>query len=292
MAVDETKILVPLDGSELAERALIMLTQLGLKPMHVRLISVVTAAARLESPDEAEQLVCDNDVSHAYLQSVITRLASNPDICTLESVVRSGDPASTILEEVIELKADLLVLSSHGRSGFQRLRLGSVSDILIRNAICSTLVVGPRVQAFGAARRLLVPLDGSDTAAAALPQAVRLARMTGSILKLARVVPIPAAGTELGNAAITEAQEEEAGDYLRRVAASVGKGVKVDAEVLEGFADQELVRYAGEQDVDLVIMTSHGRSGWKRAALGSVTDRMVAASSTPVMIVPVPSQAV
>ena len=284
----ETRVLVPLDGSELAEKALFMLPQLAFQPLHLRLIAVINGWGGMDPLAAKDQVVCDSDLATQYLQAVVERLVAEGNVAKLESAVRSGDPALTILDEAEDMKAELLLMSTHGRSGFQRLRMGSIADQVIRHAPCSTIVVGPHVEAFGKLRNLAVPLDGSDLAETALSQALLIARESGGSITLIRVVPVPAAGTDQANVRAADKLEEEAATYLRRVAGRLDHRIQVKTHLLIGSAADELPRFVSEHQFDLTVMTTHGRSGLARAALGSVTDRMIANCIAPLMVVPAP----
>lgn len=130
--------------------------------------------------------------------------------------------------------------------------------------------------------KLLVPLDGTPEAAVALPPARALAKATGSGLVLCRVVPhdIPTEGTDDGDAELLESQ-----DYLTRIAEELrSDGLQVTTVTLTGNVPQAILREGREQAADLIIMATHGRSGLERAIMGSVTERVVAEATVPVML--------
>jgi nucleotide-binding universal stress UspA family protein len=264
-----------------------MLPHLPFQPLHVNLIAVVAGWGGVDPLASEDQVVCDARLSESYLREISDKLVSESHVATAEISVRSGDPAITILDEALKLKPALILISTHGRSGFQRLRLGSVADQVIRLAPCPTLVVGPHVGNFRGWKSVLVPLDGSNLAQAALSQAAQLAREATSSITLVRVVPTPIAGTELVNARAANKWRAEAKDYLTRVRSSL-RNLDVRTEVREGSPGEELPRFIKENDIGLVVMTAHGRTGLGRAVLGSVTDRVIANSETPVMVVPAP----
>jgi nucleotide-binding universal stress UspA family protein len=139
--------------------------------------------------------------------------------------------------------------------------------------------------------RILVPLDGSERATQALSVAARIARATGgSILLTQVIVPIVYDGVGLAPSPIVtpeviEMDQQDAESYLKEVAASpVLAGIATSCEVLFGFPAQQILRYAREQAVDLIVINSHGRTGLTRWVLGSVAQQVTHESATPVLV--------
>ncbi len=138
-------------------------------------------------------------------------------------------------------------------------------------------------------KHILVPLDGSTLAEQALPPATRIARATGGSLLLVQVVPQPI-GYSGGWAPIIagemiEVSMEGASDYLKAVAASqLLAGIETRTEVSLGMAAQYLIAVTGDHDCDLVVLCSHGRTGFTRWALGSVAHSLVHQSAVPVLV--------
>jgi nucleotide-binding universal stress UspA family protein len=150
---------------------------------------------------------------------------------------------------------------------------------------------------------ILVPLDGSDLAEQALAQAEGLARSFGATLHLVQVFSVP---RELVNILevgvgvppsvdpnlnlahlIVEAGRAKIEAYLEGLAARLrDNGIKVETRVLEGVADEKILAYAKDHDVDCIVLTTQGLSGLHRFLLGSVTDRLIRSSEVPVVVVP------
>jgi nucleotide-binding universal stress UspA family protein len=126
-----------------------------------------------------------------------------------------------------------------------------------------------------------VPLDGSQLAQEALPVALSLAEKFRSQLHLVRAIPIPAGENVTG---MLEMMEREATSYLAETARNLDVPSGVRTEVALGPAAAKLIDYADAHGVDLVVVTSHGRGGFSRTALGSVTDRLLG-GPCPVLIV-------
>ncbi len=133
-------------------------------------------------------------------------------------------------------------------------------------------------------RSILVPLDGSRVAEQALPQARRIARLTGASITLVRVVDARALRHDSFSA--QQAPVLEARDYLRRAKRRLAlDGFAVSSEVYYGDAGEGILSAADQVSADTIVMSSHGRSGVSRVLLGSVTERVVHASATPVLVV-------
>jgi len=295
----EFKVLVPLDGSRTAEHSLVYLDALSrLGDLEVRLLSVVDQWTDVRSLNPVEAGQREDNLLSTYLREVSSDIEKHSGIKVDARVVR-GIPASGVLEEANSFKPDLLIIATHGRSGPSRWRLGSVADKVIRGAECDTLVVGPKAVAQerwmeatlkAPFQAILVPLDGSSLAEAALARATSFAEAYGSTVHLVRAVPIPTITDGYpGEAAyiptLMDQMVEGAQEYLKEVASRFGSKVAVKTEVTVGTASAVLEDYSRANGVDLVVMTTHGRGGILRTALGSVTDRLLAVGAAPVLVV-------
>jgi len=200
-----------------------------------------------------------------------------------------------IVAEAKALGADLLVLGSHGRSGFQQLFLGSVAEKVIRRAPCSTLVVPRRaapVEAAGEVRfkHILCPVDFSDSSLDAVASALGLALEADAQLTLLHVVEMPQAisGTaeDLIVVQFTTAMEERA---VTRLEALIPDDARtyctVETAVVEGRAHREILRQASERDTDLIVMGVRGRGAIDRLVFGSTTHGVLHAARCPVLVV-------
>ena len=288
------RILVPLDGSLLAETALASAeTLVRLTGGRLRLISVLEMPPIFAYPEFRSE---DRERAEAYLARVSERMGAHAG-GALDTVVREGHVAAEILAEVLEWSADLIVIASHGRGGVSRLWLGSIADRCIRHAGRPVLLVPSHEQDTEtspepfAIRRIVVPLDGSRLAEGALEPAVELARVSGSPLELLRIVSrsgIPelttsALSQDVHRAIIAEVRAS-AEKYLDETATTLGeRGIRVNPRVVEGLRPaRTILEEAGE---DLVVMTTHGLSGLQRALLGSVADKVAHGAKAPVMII-------
>ncbi len=138
-------------------------------------------------------------------------------------------------------------------------------------------------------RKILVPLDGSAFAEAALAHARTLAECTGAEIVLLRVTVQPvyeyAAPEPVFNRAVYEDTEAEASRYVQRIAAELSaEGFKVSAESCTGPVAETILDYAQEIRADLIVMSTHGRSGLARWFIGSIADKVVRAATLPVLL--------
>jgi nucleotide-binding universal stress UspA family protein len=282
--VTETKVLIPLDGSPLAETALGALEALApLHPLNVRLISVVEAIEGMTKIANDEHLQREEHMLRAYLAGIVERLKSAPHVASIESHVVAGDPVDLIVDEARSFAPDLLVISTHGRSGLSRWRLGSVADGVIRSKSADTLVVGPNSRLRAPVRSILVGLDGSQLAEAALHQAASLAEGFDATLHLVRVIPLPVSTSERYQMYLDDLTAF-AQTYLDNMKEQLSFPGEVITAGRVGSPANRLIDYAAAHDIDLVIVASHGRGGIMRTALGSVAGRLVG-GPVPVLVV-------
>lgn len=215
---------------------------------------------------------------------------------TAATALPVGDPVQEIIVAAERPEDAIIVMATHGRGGMERWLIGSVADKVMRLATRPVLMV-PVPEGDGPARigRLMTPLDGSEAAEAALPLAGELAAALGAELLIVRVerplaLSAPDAGflPEIGR--IEEEAVSAARSYLDHQRAGLPGGVRVETAALLGSPADVLVRLAREKQVDLVVMTSHGRGGLRRLLLGSIADRLIR-SEIPALVVRPPRSA-
>jgi nucleotide-binding universal stress UspA family protein len=289
------KVFIPLDGSKLAESSLSYLSSLrALGEVEPRLFSVVDEYDGFTLPDAEEAIKREHNLLAIYLREVAADLKKHLGL-VCDTRLAYGNPATRILEAIDDFGADLVVISTHGRTGVTRWRLGSVADKVIRGARCNLMVLGPKAaqtaewfaEVSEPFKNILLPLDGSDLAEDAIPIALRFADRYDSTIHLVRAVQIPLYGDisgDIGYPDLMEIMEKSAQQYLDRIAERPGMPPKRRSTVLAGAPALELAAYVEENHIDLVIMTSHGRGGLSRAAYGSVTDRLLG-ECAPVLVV-------
>ncbi|MBI3270344.1 MAG: universal stress protein [Planctomycetes bacterium] len=279
------RVLVPLDGSALSEAVLPHASRIaalfGAEFVLLR-VAPPGGAAGMEAVYTESMLA---DECERYLHETAARLRGTG--LEVRTIVRHGPVAQTIAEEAKAVAADLLAMSTHGRSGVSRWVFGSVTEKVVRLASLPTLLVRPPVRAPATAgeplfSRVLVPLDGSGLAESILtPLAgfleriqaeVNLVRVEGGTQVLVRGQPVP------GRVA---AAQSYLGQLQGRFA---GRGMRIVTECRFGRAADEILRYAEERACDLIAMSAHGRSGVSRLLLGSVADKVLRASPIPVLL--------
>jgi nucleotide-binding universal stress UspA family protein len=268
-------VLVPLDTSQPAELALSFIQALRpLGELRVRLLSVVES--NLDLPAEVEKRR-EVDLA-AYLDYVGEKVESSYGLAT-ERVRRIGLPHVEILDEAAQSDVNLLLMSTHGRTMAGNERLGSVADKVVRGASCPVLLVGPHASVPLRIERITVPLDGSRLAAEALPVARTLADRLGSSLRLVRAVqyPLSVESDSTGSLAaeVVDSLERTAALYLSEAKLELETGRPVETAVLRGAPSEALLSDLRENRPDLLVMTSHGRTGFIKWALGSITDKLI-----------------
>jgi nucleotide-binding universal stress UspA family protein len=271
-------ILVPLDGSKAAELSIDFIT--ALKPLgglRLRLLSVCE--------EDREDLL---KAAETYIDEACARVQSQYGL-PAEGVCRTGVPVAEVLDEARRPEVGILLMSTHGRTiSDDPERIGGVADRVIRGAQCPVLVVGPHASVPLKVDAITVPLDGSRLAAEALPAAKALAERLGARIRLVQVVQAPASldPDAVGSLAadVAESQALTAGLYLAEANLELETGQPVETEVLYGLPAVALVEDLKENRPDLVVMTSHGRGGFMRWTLGSVTERLIRAN-VPVLVI-------
>ena len=293
---DHGPILVPLDGSELAERALPYAVALA-KALGER-VTLLTVWEGTESelganfPSMAMEIEAKaREYFGSYLGGIEAWFADSVPVQTL---VTEGDAVEEIKRAADEIGASALVVATHGRSGIGRWFYGSTASHLLRHSALPVLAVGPhaleRAKADVSFTHIMTPLDGTPLSEAALPDATALASKLGARLSLVRVVrwAVQAYPYTLPDAYIPQVDDElEAGAkaYLRQKEAGV-KSVEVSAFVVRGAIADGLLNFIEKEAVDLVVMTTHARGGLARAALGSVADRVLQGPAPVLLIRP------
>jgi nucleotide-binding universal stress UspA family protein len=269
------RIVVPLDGSELAERAARSAAELAERfGSTITLVTVVEHGA--ESIDVKE-----------HLRDTATRLGREPGDIRVEV---GDDPAREILRVIQERPDTLVCMGSHGRSGLGEALLGSVAKHVIQGTDAPLVLVGPRCrEAPLHFERLMACVDGSSVSEEILPLAASWASSLGMQLWLANVVEPKAAAAlaealeRFGSAPADDVRED---NYLRLVVAELAhQGVEASWDVLHGHDPaRAIVDYANAQALSLLALSTHGRTCWARVAIGSTAAKVVHDSPCPVLV--------
>ena len=282
--------LIPLDGTKLSESAYAMLplvTQLGID--RIRLVAVWESAAEESESGKDEEFSEVTEKGRSYLEAYLAEQAKEVEAkgFKVETVVSIGRPADEILEATQDV--DIIVIATHGRSGIARWWLGSVADEVIKGSACPCLVIGPNVETDlenFQIKRILLPLDGSENAEEAIPLAAFIADKTNAEIDVARAMSLTSVSYDPGmgmySADLVTSMEEAVKAYLQSIEEKL-KGRKVKTTMLMGSSGEMLLEHLKDEPVDLVVSTTHGRTGVKRAALGSTSDRLLHGTA-PVLI--------
>jgi nucleotide-binding universal stress UspA family protein len=291
---DTGPIILPLDGSDLAEGALpyaeAMARALG---TGVRIVTVWEGSEEelnINLPDVARDI---RQAADEHFNGYLEKARANITGVDVTTELRTGAAEQEILRAAEDTSARLIVIATHGRSGISRWVYGSTAGHILRNGSVPVLAAGPHAlentKRDVTVKHIMCPLDGSDLSKSAIPTAVAVAKAAGARLSLVRVVPwaVQAYPFTLPGAYVPQVDdelEEGAKAYLRKIEAEID-GVERAAFVVRGAVTEGLHEFVDKESVDLVVMSTRARGGLARAALGSVADRMLQ-SSAPVLMVP------
>jgi nucleotide-binding universal stress UspA family protein len=207
-------------------------------------------------------------------------------------IVELGDPRTTIVDQTISKRADLVVIGTHGRRGFKRLLLGSVAEMVLREASCPVLTVPPHASAVVSDevtfKSILCPIDFSPSALQALRVALDLARQSNGLVTLLHVVEWLPEG-ESAYFTFPEYREDvvtDARERLRQLVTQESRTwVEIDQVAVFGRAHRQILRAAETKPADLIVMGAQGRGGVGLALFGSTTQEVVRGARCPVLTV-------
>jgi nucleotide-binding universal stress UspA family protein len=295
------QLLVPLDRSALAEQALGQATAIVRKARAALDVVLVHEPLPFAGFADAPWNSAQWQDEHKYLETIVQELATGASIDVSHSMMRGG-VVEMICRRAHDIDADLIVMTSHGRTGISRSWLGSNADGVIRESRIPVLLLRPaenwmRHDAPRGFNKIVVPLDGSDLGAAALLSAQALARCSGASIALLRVVqPVPLiiVDPNMPLAYVPQIQDEAATDRLVREArhemAEIARrtretaDVTIEAQVIVGASvAHAIIEFACGHDVDAIAMSTHGR-GATRLLIGSVADKVLRASGLPMLL--------
>ena len=295
------RILVPLDGSELAQIAL---------PYAEKLAGVLGSQLILIYVSES----VDDQYHHMhqfYLQQMVEAAKQNAEryldkqegrTIKVDSVILIGAPAEEIVKYAGQEDIGLIVMSTHGRSGIKRWAMGSVVDKVLRatkQPLALVRAKGARPDMLGERNilsKILVTLDGSKESEAVIPYIEELAsKLQAEVILLQVIEPdyhiYAAGGPEYGVYAEQqmESMKKFARDYLEEIITRLKqREVTAKAEIMLGTVAETIINFADQTNASLVAMTTHGRSGVSRWAFGSVAERVLRAGNTPLLLVRTP----
>jgi nucleotide-binding universal stress UspA family protein len=297
-----TRMLIPLDGSKLAENVLPYARALARAlELRIELLSVVDSMDFARTANAGHVRDFDPLIEAAkqegkrYLERIARSFGGTKVSCAVEH----GVADRIIIEKGGGDKDTMIAMATRGRSGIHRWLMGSVAEKVLRGAANPLLLVRGdeegKSEGEAALKSVVVPLDGSKLAESVLPRAVDLAKKLSLKIVLTRAYQIPLSSAYAGaeapyipnQDALLNLVREEAGAYLdEKVNELQQNGIdKVSSILSVGSGADEIIELARNTPDNLIAMCTHGRSGVKRWALGSVTEKVVRHSGDPVLVV-------
>jgi nucleotide-binding universal stress UspA family protein len=280
-----TKILVPLDGSPVGDAVLHQVRRLLMRDdaevLLIRVIPEELVDGNTWIPEHTTEDV------RRHIERVCKELVDAGARAFFQ--IRTGEPAAAILREAEEFDPSLIVMSSHGRSGIARWLLGSVTERVLRGARHPVLVSTTKQETPADTElrfaRILVPLDGSALSASILPLVTEFAKTYEASVVLQHVLPdlaaIPSAYSAVPSA--LPSMDDGHAVLAPYVTQLENAGVPVSARVHIDRVAARLLDTAEEEKVDLIAMTTHGRSGASRWLFGSVAEKVLRHSPVPIL---------
>jgi nucleotide-binding universal stress UspA family protein len=298
------RILVPVDFSEPAKTAVNYGLSLALRFNAKLVLSHIVPPSTAPIYTFPTESLAFEQTQAEYAKSMLPALVpeeyrSQVDLVT---VVRVGDVRSELLAVVSDEKIDLVVMGTHGRNAFERFLLGSLTERMLRKLPVPILTVSHldpsrELHTVGPVplRHVLYATDLSDSADVGLRFSIELARGTGArltVLHVLKAIETIYWGSEGGF--LTTELETIREDTMSRLVHSIPldwvQGVNVRPMMVEGDAFREILRIAGEDEADVIVMNLQGKSLVERALLGSTAERVIRSAHVPVLSIPVPAE--
>lgn len=300
------KMLIPLDGSEFAEPILKYAKSIAcsMEGVDIYLLHVYSQDERGLIPKHQAYIDWAADAIRKYPKTINKGEGEIACHINVKSDLASGRPADEILRYVDKNGIDLILMATHGRSGISRWAMGSVAYKVLRSADVPVWLVRDGVaeeilEDKLPERKILVPLDGSKLAESVLPHVESLAKQWGrgkvKIVLLRAYQPPDVSADYPSDMPLSweEHVELEAakcklvvGPYLAEIEKRFQDvGLKVQKEAPLGKPDEEIINYARNNNVSLIVMITHGRSGISRWAYGSVAEDVMLKAYVPVFLV-------
>jgi nucleotide-binding universal stress UspA family protein len=280
------KILIPLDGSRTAEAVL---------PYIKYLTSRFNSETEVLGVGIGNRNRRVNRLLNEYIDNTVSNLKAAE--IEAEAVIIYGSAADKILNYSKQNDIDLILMATHGRSGVKRWWMGSIAEKIISRSITPILLVpskkqkSTQIKEITSIDRILIPLDGSTTGQTALDHIELIARETGATISLIQVISTSGSMEVnlLGSAnwnGFFKAVKGAASDYLQCLVEELkGHGISAKYDILVGNPAAEIIEYARKNKVDLIAMSTHGRTGLARWVLGSVTDKVLHGAGMPMWLV-------
>ena len=285
------KIIVPLDGSQLAEVALPYAEEnAGRLGADMLLVTV------REPRDERSQYMLEcylEKMAEVAKTGASKYLAKGAKPITVTRKVLSGSSAEEIVSLAEHEEGSKIVMATHGQSGFTRWALGSVADKVIRATIRPVTVIRaqgakPAVHEKGYLNRILAPIDLSKESEVVLPYLEEFASALKAEVTFLHVLKRDTLTISTEALELAKKNRESAERQLAKLAQRLNKkGIAAKSEVVETIGDisDEINRYTKEHYTDSIVMATHGRSGPRRWVLGSVANKVLREGNTPLTLI-------
>jgi nucleotide-binding universal stress UspA family protein len=264
-------ILVATDGSDIAATAV----EQGLA-----VARTVGATVHVVSVLDQRSGEGDNEEAQARHREIVERVEADAEDVSVVTSVRTGRPGRELLAYADENEIDLLVLGTHGRTGVRRWLMGSVATAVVREARCPALTVSADAAVASKIDDILVATDGRPGVEAAVEQALDLAAAYDATVHAVYVVNDVNSHMETVLDAFEEIGERTTSEIAKRAAT---RGLEAERAVEHGIPNREIVAYADNHGVDLVVVGTESRTGLDRLVAGSVSQRVIGAASVPVL---------
>ena len=294
------RILWATDGSKEAERALNYAEYLATKSeaailgVHVIPLPVQLLYENLEDSKEhltSRRAVLENAVADRF-EEVTEKLKKSGII--FEGVILKGKPSDKIREFAKKKKADLIVLGKHGHGFIESMLAGSETIKILKGSHIPVLAIKDESKKRSTRfRNILVPIDLTECSDIAVSYALSLAQITGAKIRVIYVLRLDMYAQDLPASALQMVIDEAEKDLIQRVAKTKkayerkknsSKDIKVATEVIHGMSEAVTIsNYARKNNIDLIAIHTHGRSGITKFLLGSVTERVLSSSKCSVL---------
>jgi len=297
------RMLVPLDGSELAEVVFVYAKELaGRLGIDIILFHVCAPEEDKLLPMRRAYIERSVETIRRQSEELQKKTGTQPGSKAIEvrGEVATGYPAEEIIRYAEANDVDLILMATHGRSGIKRWTMGSVADKVLRASKVPVWLVRaelPKEIVYDQlpTRKILVLLDGSELAETVLPHVEAVAKQRGAelvdVILLSVCEPAllpsyyPAAMPLNWDDHVAKCKRSN-GEYLAKIEKRLKEaGLKVRSEVLVGKPAEAIVDYVSKNPVNLIVMSTHGRSGPGRWVLGSVAEKVLLGVSSPILLV-------
>lgn len=283
------KVLVPLDGSELAERAIPYAKTIA-KTKGSELILFTVSLAMVEQMDRPMKAYLELNAKELQSQGIKT-----------STTITYGNIADEIVGFADKDKIDLIIISTHGYSGIKRWVLGSVARKVLYGTCAHVLLIKSKAPKASQVefKKVLLPLDGSPFSEIPIPSVEELLKGTEAEIVLTVISEpplVPSYGDHPINptwkrhqATLWADMQQQASEYLKELEAKIERrGAKVKSHVIPGELGkvaESIMQVAQNENVDLIAMATHGRAGASRWVYGSVANRIVEQSVQPLLLI-------